>query len=281
MLASTPRLRRSPIDTPAQSANVFGNDNIVVQASGSGVNVNIGPQPYLRLTRYVNQTKLEIKRDSETAWLSAYRTDVVPLIGRDAPLADLRAWLDTDAPVSVRVLVGAGGRGKTRLALEIAREVAEEGWLAGFAPAENFDRFRRQNGVEDWRWDKPVLVVIDYAASRAEKLRAWIRELVDASFDGRPKLRLLLLERQANRTIGWHATVFGIRDDSKSRAANALLDPEEPVELPALDGLEFRRQVFGALLKQTNGELAAPAKGADPEFDRLLADSKWAGNPLI
>ena len=103
---------------------------------------------------------------------------------------------------------------------------------------------------------------------------------MDASFEDRPKLRLLLLERQANRAIGWLATIFGLGDNDDSRAAIALLDPQEPVELPALDELEFRRQVFGALLKRANGALAAPAPDADPEFDRLLADRKWAGDPL-
>src|SRR6185312_9617471 len=100
------------METPAQSASVFGNDNIVVQASGSGVNVRIGALPHLRLTRYVNQTKLEIQRDSETAWLSAYRADVVPLIGREDDKAKLRGWLNTEVAVSIRVLVGSGGRGK-------------------------------------------------------------------------------------------------------------------------------------------------------------------------
>ena len=134
------------MDQPSQTAHVNGHDNIVVQASDSVVNVG-GPRPYLRLTRYERQTALEIQRDSETAWLSAYRTDVVPLIGRDGALAALRAWLDAEARVSVRVLVGAGGRGKTRLALELAREIASAGWLAGFATAEHFDRFRKQHGV--------------------------------------------------------------------------------------------------------------------------------------
>ena len=57
-------------------------------------------------------------------------------------------------------------------------------------------------------------------------------------------------------------------------------NPPEPVELPALDERDFRRQVFGALLKRANAGLEAPAQGADPEFDRLLADRKWAGDPL-
>jgi Tetratricopeptide repeat len=268
------------MQSAAENAHVFGNDNIVVQAEGSGVSVNIGALPYLRLTQYERRTKLAARDNSEAALLSAYRADVVPLIGRDGALAVLRAWLEAEAPVSVRVLVGAGGRGKTRLALELARQIANDGWLAGFATAEELDRFRNQNGVEQWRWDKPALIILDYAASRAEQLRAWICELVDASVEDRPKLRLLLLERQANRAIGWLATVFGQGDNDDSRAAVALLDPKEPIELPALNELEFRRQVFGALLKRAKGALEAPAEGADPEFDRLLADHKWAGDPL-
>src|SRR5271156_2545031 len=147
-------------------------------------------------------------------------------------MSDLRRWLDDPRGLSVRVLIGAGGRGKTRLALELARAISKNGWLAGFATAQELDRFRHQDHIEQWRWNKPVLVIVDYAASRADQLRAWVRELVDASFEGRPKLRLLLLERQANRAIGWHATVFGLGDDAKSRAAVALLEPQEPIELP-------------------------------------------------
>ena len=82
------------------------------------------------------------------------------------------------------------------------------------------------------------------------------------------------------RAIGWLNTIFGLGDNDDSRAAVALLDPKEPVELPALDELEFRRQVFAALLKRASAALEAPGKGADPEFDRLLADRKWAGDPL-
>ncbi len=194
-------------------------------------------------------------------------------------MADLRRWLDEGAPVSVRVLVGAGGRGKTRLALELARAVSQD-WLAGFVTADELDRFRRDGGTDRWRWDKPVLIILDYAASRADQLRAWIRELVDASLEERPKLRLLLLERLANRAIGWLATVFGLGDNDDSRAAIELLDPKESVELTALGELEFRREVFGALLKRANAALEAPAQGADPEFDRLFGEWKWAGDPL-
>ena len=49
-----------------------------------------------------------------------------------------------------------------------------------------------------------MLAIVDYAASRAEQIRDWLSELVDASLENRPKLRLLL-ERQASRAIGWLA----------------------------------------------------------------------------
>ena len=75
------------------------------------------------------------------------------------------------------MLVGAGGRGKTRLTLEFARRISREGWLAGFATSEELDRFSKQHNVAEWRWDKPALILFDYAASRAEQIRAWAREL--------------------------------------------------------------------------------------------------------
>jgi hypothetical protein len=268
------------MDPSTQQTTVFGNDNIVVQASGSGVNVTIGSAPYLRLTQFERRTKLAARDTSDAALLSAYRADVVPLIGRDAEMASLRQWLADEEPVSIRVMVGAGGRGKTRLALEFAREIAKDGWLAGFVTAEELDRFRGQGGVERWRWNESALAIVDYAASRAEQMRAWLRELVDASFDTRPKLRLLLLERQANRSIGWLSTVFGRGDNEDSRAAIALLDPKEPVEVLALSDLILRRSVFAALLQKANPALDAPAPGVDAEFDRRLADDKWAGDPL-
>ena len=268
--------------SPAQSASIFGNDNTIVQVIGSGVNVTVeGRRPYLRLTRYESQTKLEAREASEIALLSAYRTDVVPLLGREREINDLRQWLDSEANISVRVLVGAGGRGKTRLALELARAISNAGWLAGFATATELDRFRGQSHIETWSWDKPVLVIFDYAASRAEQLRDWLRELVDAALEDRPRLRLLLLERQANRGFGWLETVIGCGDDANSRAAIAMLDPQEPVVLSPIGELEFRHKLFTSLLKTSKRSPVGLAQGVDKEFDRALREHKWAGDPLF
>jgi predicted ATPase len=48
------------------------------------------------------------------------------LLGRDADLQTLRHWL-ADVAIRLITLTGTGGAGKTRLALELAREMAEEG----------------------------------------------------------------------------------------------------------------------------------------------------------
>jgi hypothetical protein len=268
------------VSESAARACVEGDRNIVVQAIGSGINVTVdSPIPHLRLTQYEARTA-RASDGSDAALLSAYRTDVVPLLGREHALDDLQHWLASGRDVSIRVLTGGAGRGKTRLALELVPGAAGKGWLAGFVESRELDRFRAQDNVEEWAWGKPVLVVVDYAASRVDQLRDWITELADAPA-GRPPLRMLLLERQAQRAIGWLDSVVGQGQHDRSRAAISLLDPPEPVEPAAIDDLPSRRQIFATLLTRKQADLTAPELGADAEFDCLLRDEKWAGDPLF
>ncbi|HET7696684.1 MAG TPA: helix-turn-helix domain-containing protein [Vicinamibacterales bacterium] len=53
---------------------------------------------------------------------------LTPLRGREADLQSLRRWLD-DPGARLITLTGPGGSGKTRLALELAREISEKGTL--------------------------------------------------------------------------------------------------------------------------------------------------------
>jgi hypothetical protein len=266
---------------PGPTSRIVGSGNIVVQAVGSGINVAVSPQmPHLRLTLFDARTERVKQERSDSALLSAYRSDVVPLLGRENALGDLWSWMERNATVSIRVLVGAGGRGKTRLALEMARRARAKGWLAGFIEQREMDRFWHQQNVSDWGWDKPALLIIDYAASRVEQLRDWLGELVDVA-TSRPPLRMLLLERQAEREFGWMASVFGHGESDRSQAALTLLDPVEPVELAAVSGVELRREIFATLLARKREGLVAPEPGSDPDFDRLLATEKWAGDPLF
>src|SRR5215831_4502698 len=283
LLHLSSRRKQADVIEPTASAHVQGHRNIVVQAVGSGINVSVDSRvPHLRLTHFETRTGRARGDGSDAALLSAYRTDVVPLLGRDHALADLRDWINRDRDVSVRVLTGGAGRGKTRLALELVRNATKEGWLAGFVEQQELDRFRAQQNIAEWAWDKPTLIVVDYAASRVEQLRDWLRELVDAPIEsGLPPLRMLLVERQAQREIGWLASVFGHGQDDRSRAAVSLLDPPQPEELAAIDDMPARRQIFATLLARKRADLIAPELGADPEFDRLLREEKWSGDPLF
>src|SRR6266849_5500824 len=144
------RRRQAEVIEPAPHAHVEGHGNIVAVVVGSG-SVSINAHfPYLRLTHFEARTKRARGDGSDAALLSAYRTDVVPLLGRDNAVQDLQHWIACDRDLSVRVLTGGAGRGKTRLALELVRNAAERGWLAGFVEQGELDRFRAHENVAEW-----------------------------------------------------------------------------------------------------------------------------------
>ena len=53
-------------------------------------------------------------------------------MGREALLEELLDWRNHERPVSVHLLHGRGGSGKTRLAVELCGPRHRQGWLAGF-----------------------------------------------------------------------------------------------------------------------------------------------------
>lgn len=55
--------------------------------------------------------------------LLAPDADKIPLVGREAALQELQAWLDGDIDVSVKALIARAGSGKTRLAVEGVAEL--------------------------------------------------------------------------------------------------------------------------------------------------------------
>ena len=65
-------------------------------------------------------------------------------------------------------------------------------------------------------------------------------------------LRLLLLERLAQREIGWLAELIGRGKDDESVVKIGWLDPAKPVELEPLEGLDYRREVFATLLRRAD-----------------------------
>jgi tetratricopeptide (TPR) repeat protein/nucleoside phosphorylase len=115
--------------------------------------------------------------------------------GRSEILADLEAWADDQPAVAVRLLHAEGGVGKTRLAIEWVRRRRERNDIAGFLRLNPDDRWlEKLCGL-----GPPVIIVIDYAESRADLIEIleglaayaatpgphrWIRVLLLARGDG-------------------------------------------------------------------------------------------------
>ncbi|MCC8251180.1 hypothetical protein LNK82_43715, partial [Saccharothrix sp. NEAU-S10] len=115
---------------------------------------------------------------------------VVEFRHRDAVLAELRSWLEGPAAVSVRVLTGPGGQGKTRLAAELVAQRRTAGWVAGpLAPELSADEVAVacQAAI-------PLLLVVDYAEGRIDDVVQLLAALVP---DRLHPARVLLVSRSA------------------------------------------------------------------------------------
>ncbi|GAA2893172.1 ATP-binding protein [Nonomuraea rubra] len=124
---------------------------------------------------------------------------LVAFTGRRDLLDDLRRWRDGPG-LEVRLIHGAGGQGKTRLAHEVARAWRQDGWVALAA------RHRRDRSVPepfvvpDLARAAGVLVVVDYAErwDTADVLSL----LADTRVGTGLPVRVLLLARPAGGTRG-------------------------------------------------------------------------------
>ncbi|MER5386729.1 tetratricopeptide repeat protein [Streptomyces sp. NPDC002688] len=136
---------------------------------------------------------------------------VVPFMGREDLLKDLTRWcqllpeqaelaLDGGAAagmwgwkqslVQARLVTGAGGAGKTRLAVELAARMTGQGWTAIRLTTDTGMPLNSLSQV-----CRPLLVVVDYAETRTPQLHALL-EAVDHDQATSP-VRVLALARAA------------------------------------------------------------------------------------
>lgn len=117
---------------------------------------------------------------------------VVEFTGREGELAELIAWSENGEAVRVRLLTGAGGLGKTRLALQLADRLREVGWTCHFiGDQQEAGALEAARAATSGR----LLLVVDYAETRIG-LPALLRAAVD---DSGMALRVLLLARSGGQ----------------------------------------------------------------------------------
>lgn len=145
-------------------------------------------------------------------------------------------WAESsDYPISIRLLIGAGGVGKTRLALELCRRLQEQGWHAGFllSDCEAGQTPKLATQIRDA--ELPCCIVIDYAETRQSVLLALFESLLTSPL--KHPVRLLLLARDGG---DWWETL-----PDKKASCEALLQglaSSGPFTLPHLHDSESERQ---------------------------------------
>ena len=192
---------------------------------------------------------------------------IVPFHLRQQELEDLDSWCCSDHPLAIRLYTGAGGMGKTRLAIEQCTRLQDKDWLTGFLKriSSNTKTESRFNCFKTISQD--VFIVIDYAETRREELV----ELIKASLQANCKLRLILLARAA-------ADWWNLLKTERDGVGNLLASPSsswvtlQPLSLQRKqreDSYFLAIESFGKILKQAP-PLFAPDDLDAEYFERVL-----------
>ncbi|MCX5646899.1 MAG: tetratricopeptide repeat protein [Phycisphaerae bacterium] len=265
-------------------------DSVVCQIAGHGNSVSVvhNDRSVLTLELPVLRERTARKVPSPILRLLNTYLRAATFVGRHELRDQFVGWLRSADPFAIRVVTGAGGAGKTRFALELidalganpaqagARVPAGQ-WCAGFLREAPELKLPKEAA---FTLHNPVLVVVDYAASRRQVLREWLRFLSVRFSEGSSSLRVLLLEREASAEAGWLKDLLEYRSDSDVGLAG-YFTPSNPIPLEPLDSVDDRRAIFeqmGSKFAELEGKpFVLPP--SDPAFDKELADDKWS-NPL-
>ncbi len=180
---------------------------------------------------------------------------LVPLTGREGLQSQLMRWRESSRRLGVALITGAGGFGKTRLALEECARAERSGWTAGLL---TLDANANVDAKLDElvAWPGRLMVAIDYAETRPSLVGSLILRLAQRT-DG-PPARLILVCRQA-RTKSEVQNLFA-SGDGRDIVVQAL-DGAEPIRLDDRENAVDSRWIFdagvAALAKRYDAEVPA------------------------
>jgi Trypsin-like peptidase domain/Tetratricopeptide repeat/Anaphase-promoting complex subunit 5 len=272
VVADSPRFRRdrleavpvAPLLRDGPLADLLGTSAERVASVGPRFGLQITAETYI-VVRPPYQAATDLEGSCEPARLLLPEYGFVPFASRDRELTELEAWcLDQPRPALVRLIIGAGGSGKTRLAAETCRRMAGHGWQAGFAERGAAERTKLE-------FDLPTLLVVDDADSKVPLLTDLAMRMSGWQ-DGHPKTRLLLLARHAE---GW----WDLLNRRTKRFVHQIED-KAPLELregelTGNDRAEHHRRALQVFADKMETPVT-PAMQAPPD----LKDAAFA-NPLL
>ncbi len=187
--------------------------------------------------------------DAPPSALLRAQSRAMPLIGRDKELARLESWALRDDLFGVRLVTGAAGQGKSRLARELGEHLAAAGWQV--------IEIRRTGPVSDALrrlGDRPSLLVVDYAETQADTVAELVEAMTD--LDLFAAVRLLLLARGAGE---WWTRLV-----SRSAIVEDLLASAGTLTLSSLaENREASTAIYSAARASFRATLGLPANEAD------------------
>jgi len=184
------------------------NGIIISGDHNKNISIHYGPTD-ARLTIPFKPESLTGSIDSLLIWQS----QLTPLIGRDKAMDELMQWAKTGPSISLKLIYGEAGTGKTRLAFEVASKLRKEDWEAGQLNHLG-DGSAFSLGVNG------TLLIIDSPEQQLERVQQLLQAIKEAEAPVVP-LRILLLSR--------HPQLFGQPDESLNFLVAA------PLSLAALD----------------------------------------------
>ena len=212
-----------------------------------------------------------LAKDASPSAVLLPRRRVVPLVGREELLARFMLWRERDDPLSIAIVAGAGGYGKTRLAAELCLAAHDAGWTAGLLDPPDSEERAGETIDALAGWPGRLHVAIDYAETRPDLVNELLRTV--RRYPDRLPVRIVLVVRQAG-------TRAAMRDLFVSRrVSEELADLYDAAQFVNLDasvhavdrGVLFERAAAAFATHFESGPYAGriPRLGAD-HFDRPL-----------
>ena len=148
----------------------------------------------------------------------------IPFVGREAEVAQLRTWLTGPAKASLKLVVGHGGRGKTRLAVHLLEwmEANLPEWHAGFLDAGLCKDTLTYKTFRYWHWARPTLIIIDDASRWSHELAEHVVPAACQPLEDALPLRLLLIDRGVDDSYSWYRTLVDAAQHQPSLFASSL-----------------------------------------------------------
>lgn len=191
---------------------------------------------------------------------------------------------ERERPLKLRLQAGAGGTGKTRLAIDVCETLTKEGWFAGFFPS-SFDRDDVERELPTLLdADRDCLFVVDYAETRADVVVTLARKLL-IEVEHRVKVaaprrrfRIVMLAREGG---DWFDQLAERATQARDEALKALLTagatksgPHRMSVRPI--ALHERQQIFKSALSAFAKRTGRTTENADEpdlrdsRFERVL-----------